>query len=86
MDKKEAISILKDNLPAPNIGERRIKLTEAMNLSIKSLEDEESQTISVQQLKHEIASTMVPLFLALKNSDMVGMSIHLDKIRQLSCD
>jgi len=49
MDNKEAIAVLKSNYP-----HGRIMISEAVALSIKALEDAESQTTAVQQLKAEI--------------------------------
>ena len=49
MDNKEAIAVLKSNYP-----HGRVMLSEAVDLSIKSLEAAESQTTAVQQLKAEI--------------------------------
>ena len=51
MDNKEAIAVLKSNYP-----HGRIMISEAVDLSIKTLEAAESQTTAVQQLKAEIAA------------------------------
>jgi hypothetical protein len=53
MDNKEAIAVLKSNYP-----HGRIMLSEAVDLSIKTLEEAESQTTGLQQLKAEIAAVV----------------------------
>ena len=50
MNNKEAIAVLKSNYP-----HGRVMLSEAVDLSIKTLEAAESQTTAVQQLKAKIA-------------------------------
>ena len=50
MNNKEAIAVLKSNYP-----HGRVMLSEAVDLSIKTLEVAESQTTAVQQLKAKIA-------------------------------
>ena len=49
MNNKEAIAVLKSNYP-----HGRVMLSEAVDLSIKTLEAAESQTTVIQQLKAEI--------------------------------
>ncbi|MBE3142701.1 MAG: hypothetical protein IMZ61_02100 [Planctomycetes bacterium] len=49
MDNKEAIAVLKSNYP-----HGRIMISEAVDLSIKTLEAAESQTTVVQQLQAKI--------------------------------
>ena len=51
MDNKEAIAALKSNYP-----HGRVMLSEAVDLSIKTLEAAESQTTAARQLKAEIAA------------------------------
>ena len=80
MDNKEAIAVLKSNYP-----HGRIMLSEAVDLSIKTLEEAESQTTGLQQLKAEIAACVDKFSLTVKVPfDAQQISDFMRELRQLS--
>jgi len=79
MDNKEAIAVLKSNYP-----HGRVMLSEAVDLSIKSLEAAESQTTAVQQLKAEIAAIKSSAEDRRKFTTLDDSFILTEMLRQLS--
>jgi len=79
MDNKEAIAVLKSNYP-----HGRVMLSEAVDLSIKTLEAAESQTTAVQQLKAEIAALIPKFDESFTHGDEYMYNILVNKLRQLS--
>lgn len=81
MDNKKAIEVLKSNYP-----HGRVMISEAVDLSIKTLEAAESQTTAVQQLKAEIAALATELqdFNDRRISSYGRVTEIVDKMRQLS--
>jgi len=79
MNNKEAIAVLKSNYP-----HGRVMLSEAVDLSIKTLEAAESQTTVVQQLKAEIADLLSYVEDSMGSQVAIRGRYLAERLRQLS--
>ena len=79
MNNKEAIAVLKSNYP-----HGRVMLSEAVDLSIKTLEAAESQTTVVQRLKAEIADLLSYVEDSMGSQVAIRGRYLAERLRQLS--